>query len=76
MFTTFVIVVCIVAIVVDCFAIYKLVRALDSVRKDYDETTRLREARHQQAISDLEKAIEMLHAELEKTRTDGGTNNQ
>jgi len=76
MFTTFVIVVCIVAIVVDCVVIYKLIRALDNAQKSYNETTRLREARHQRAVKDLEHAVELLHSELEKTRTYGGTNNK
>jgi hypothetical protein len=71
MFVTIVFVVCTIALVVNAFVIYKLIKLLDSNERRFTDILRQRS----QVINDLETAVELLHKELLKTGTDGGKNN-
>jgi len=65
----------------------KQFRQIDALKTHFVETTTdfladiikrtaKRDSEYAQTVKDLEKAVELLHEELEKTRTHGGTNNQ
>lgn len=86
MFVTIALFACILALLLACVLIYKLLRTIDKNQKQYvdilkafiqgvAEKTVEREGQHAQVVSDLERAVELLHEELEKKRTDGGKNN-